>query len=221
MTEVVDGTSPTHRPVLLTAPMTVEPMDVAVDALRRLIVAVTDGYRGAAPADARAAAQRLAAVRSRLEAVAVSGPEAVRRCPSRSTMAPKYSPVAGSHNAIAPPLSLHGQAGGWVAGTVRFTSAYRGADGTLSHGSALLVFDVALAIAARYAGHPGMTAELQLTFEEPVPIGAMATVRARSERIEGRKNWVVGEMLVDGRVCFRARGLFIGSRGGSVEASDR
>jgi hypothetical protein len=197
---------------LLTAPIGTEPIDLAVEALRRLIRAVTDGHRAAVESDNQAAAKRLRSVSSRLAGLAVDGPQAVRTGPPRSTMAPRYSPVAGSHNALAPPLSLYSAADGWVTGTVRFSSAYQSAAGALSHGSALVVFDVALAIAARHAGHPGMTAELQLSSIEPVPIGALATVRARSERVEDRKNWVAGEMLVDGRVCFQARGLFIGSR---------
>jgi hypothetical protein len=197
---------------LLTAPIAAEPIDLAVDALRRLIRAVTDGHKAARESDTRAATKRLQAAASRLAELAVDGPQAVRTGPPRSTMAPKYSPVAGSHNALAPPLSLYSAADGWVTGSVRFTSAYQSAAGVLSHGSALVVFDVALAIAGRHSGHPGMTAELHLTSVEPVPIGALATVRARSERVEGRKNWVAGEILVDGRVCFRARGLFIGAR---------
>ena len=82
-----------------------------------------------------------------------------------------------------------------------FGPGAEGPPGFAHGGSVAAVLDEALGGAAWLAGHPVVVARLSVDMREMVPLGTDATVRARVERVDGRKIYTRAE-LTDGDVVF-------------------
>jgi acyl-coenzyme A thioesterase PaaI-like protein len=120
----------------------------------------------------------------------------------------RYGPVVGTANAIAPPLRLREVEGGLV-GTVTFSAAHESRPGIVHDGVAAMILDVALADANISAGVPGLTAQLTVRFHRPIPVGQVMAVTSRHDRVDGRKAYSSGEILLGDEVCVSAEGLFV------------
>ena len=101
---------------------------------------------------------------------------------------------------------------GRVRARVSFGTSYAGA-GEAAHGGAVaMLFDELLGLCAN-AGRPvSRTAYLHVDYRAVAPLNVDLIVRARIDRVEGRKRWVTGELRrldAVGHVVAEAEGLFV------------
>ncbi len=94
--------------------------------------------------------------------------------------------ACGPDNAIG--LHLHFESnGGGVRAQIALEPAFQGWAGIAHGGIAMTLLDEAMAHAAAYAGHRGMTASVTARFRKPLPIGV--------------------PLIVEGRVCWQRRNV--------------
>ncbi|MBU9764761.1 PaaI family thioesterase [Mycobacterium sp. TNTM28] len=100
---------------------------------------------------------------------------------------------------------------GRVGGTVRFRRYHLGRNGAVHGGVLGLMFDSLLGYtAASLTQSPYQrTAHLGIDYRQIVPIGKQLQVDAGIDRIEGRKIFVTGRVLDDGRVLTEGDALFV------------
>jgi acyl-CoA thioesterase FadM len=158
-------------------------------------------------------AAEIHAIADTLETRTMSAEDRLGRMDMRDR-AQRCSPVVGSRNALAPPLFLNVVAGG-VEGTVVFGVAHEGRRGWVHEGVAAMILDVALADANISAGVRGVTAQLTLRFHHRMPLGEALTVRARHERVAGRKAFSRAAIWSADTLCVSAEGLFVAAREGT------
>lgn len=180
----------------------------AVAAVRRTAVALTGADPGAA--DLSEIARRIHALADDLEARAPSVRDRIEAM-VREGRESRYSPVAGSHNAVAPPVRLRATEAG-AEGSVTFSVAHERAPGVVHEGSVAMVLDVALANANAAAGAAGMTAQLNIRFHQLVPPGRELTIRSRHDRVDGRKAYSSAEVWLGEELVVSSDGLFIASK---------
>ncbi len=177
--------------------------------INRLVIvrADADALRQAADS-ARDFADRLDALPARLDDAVIS----------EAGLAPqdhlRYSPLAGTNNAIAPPLQMERVDVDGVVhtqGSVRFGAAYEGPPGHVHGGFVAAMFDELL---GRSQGSAGFTAYLTTTFRKPTPLFRELTLRAWVERVEGRKRWIRGTCHLGETLLTEAEGLFVAPPGG-------
>ncbi len=132
----------------------------------------------------------------------------------------RHSPLAGTGNAIAPPLML------WpldtdppqTRGRVRFGAAYEGPPGHVHGGFVTAMFDELL---GRTQGSAGFTATLTVTFRRPTPLNRDLDLHGEMVSVDGRKRVIRGTCHLDGVLLTEAHGLFIAPRGGPGFAAVR
>src|SRR5579875_1071548 len=123
-----------------------------------------------------------------------------------------FSPLSGSHNPIAPPISMRvigDEDGTRIEGTVTFGPAYEGPPGHVHGGFVAAMFDELLGFAQM---SPGFTAYLHVDYRKPTPLSRQLDLSAAIDRTEGRKRWVRGTCHLDGLLLSEAEGLFVGPR---------
>jgi acyl-coenzyme A thioesterase PaaI-like protein len=118
------------------------------------------------------------------------------------------SPIIGLANPLAPPLRL-AAVGGAVTGDVHFGAAYEGPPGCVHGGWIAAAFDEFLGFVMSATGNPGMTGTLKVIYRNPTPLKTDLRFEAGEWRIEGRKTFVTGRLLAEGRLCAEAEGIFI------------
>ena len=123
-----------------------------------------------------------------------------------------YSPVIGSLNAIAPPLTFTFD-GERLHGTGALPAAYVGPPGTVHGGVVAMVLDELLGAVNACLGLGAFTGTLTIRFERPTPIDTDLAMESWVERTEGRKVFTVGTIGVDGVVTARAEGVFVRVQG--------
>lgn len=98
---------------------------------------------------------------------------------------------------------------------------FQGWRGVAHGGIVMALLDEAMAHAAGFAGHRGMTASVSVRFRKPVPIGAPLRVRGR---VAWQRRNVLGVeasvLSADGSTLAHADGSFV-SRGPLEAAADR
>ena len=104
---------------------------------------------------------------------------------------------------------------------VTLPATFQGWRGIVHGGIAMALIDEAMAHAAGYAGHRGVTAAVNVRFRKPVPIGRPIVVRGRVTW--SRRNVLGVEATVfddAGTPLVKGDGSFV-SRGGLAAAADR
>ena len=130
--------------------------------------------------------------------------------------------ACGPDNAIG--MRLHfdaGPGGDGVLARAQLASEYQGWRGIAHGGIVMALLDEAMAHAAGFAGHRGLTASVNVRFRKPVPLETPIQVRGRV--MWQRRNVLGVEGLVldnNGDVLARAEGSFV-SRGRLDAANDR
>jgi acyl-coenzyme A thioesterase PaaI-like protein len=118
-------------------------------------------------------------------------------------------------------LHLHFDADGdHVAAKVRLAANYQGWRDIAHGGIVMALLDEAMAHAAGFAGHRGVTASVKVRFRRPVPIDRIVDVRGR---VTWRRRNVLGveaTILEAGVVLAQAEGSFV-SRGSLDAVDDR
>ena len=101
---------------------------------------------------------------------------------------------------------------GRVRARVSFGTSYAGA-GDAAHGGAVaLLFDEFLGLCANAGRLVSRTAYLHIDYRAVAPLNVPLTVRARMDRVEGRKRFVTGELRRDdeaAQVVAEAEALFV------------
>lgn len=130
--------------------------------------------------------------------------------------------ACGPDNAIG--MHLHFDRaldGEGVVARTELASVYQGWRGIAHGGIVMALLDEAMAHAAGFAGHRGVTASVSVRFKKPVPLEVPIVVRGR---VTWQRRRVVGveATILDagGDVLARAEGSFV-SRGTLDEADDR
>jgi acyl-coenzyme A thioesterase PaaI-like protein len=120
------------------------------------------------------------------------------------------SPVIGLSNPLSPPIQLAGDhETKTVEGTGTFGSAFEGPPGCVHGGFVAAAIDETLGFANSLSGAPGMTACLKINFRRPTPLHTPLNLKARLDRIDGRKVYTSGEIYARGVLTADAEGLFI------------
>ncbi|WP_245533259.1 PaaI family thioesterase [Brevibacterium senegalense] len=132
--------------------------------------------------------------------------------PQTTSFAQDLTPITSAINPLAPPLSIRQEDGQSVSDT-RLPPQYVGPPGRVHGGIVALMLDQVLGNAAHASGlPPSYTRELTITYNEATPLDAPVRVVGRIDRVDGRKRFLSGEVLVDGRVAASATGVWISPR---------
>ena len=96
-------------------------------------------------------------------------------------------------------------------GTVEFSEVFAGI-GPFAHGGFIAVaMETALGSAALFHA-TARSATMTVDYKAPAPIGRLLDVRARVDRIEGRKHWVSGSISDGDQVIAEGHGLWVALR---------
>ncbi|NNH70642.1 PaaI family thioesterase [Nocardia uniformis] len=96
-----------------------------------------------------------------------------------------------------------------VVGELVLDRRHEGAPG-LAHGGAVsAALDEAAGAVLIPHGLPAVTAQLNITFSQPIPLGRPLLLRARLDRREGRKLHITARVELDGQLAATAEALFI------------
>ena len=125
----------------------------------------------------------------------------------------ELNPLAGLSNPIAPPVN------NWIEGELALATcqcgwAYEGPPGSVHGGYVAAIFDQFLGMAQLITGQPGMTAYLHVNYHNRTPLNTELKLEARLVKMEGRKNFIRGEMFAEGVMTASAEGLFVQPKGG-------
>jgi acyl-coenzyme A thioesterase PaaI-like protein len=96
-----------------------------------------------------------------------------------------------------------------VRGWFKVTEHHQGAPG-LAHGGVIsAAVDEGMGYLLWLVGSPAVTANLQVDFRRPVPVGSRLELDGRVDQVRGRKIWASMEGRVDGEVAVEARALYL------------
>jgi acyl-coenzyme A thioesterase PaaI-like protein len=111
--------------------------------------------------------------------------------------------------------------GDGVVARATLAPEFQGWRGIAHGGVVMALLDEAMAHAAGFAGHRGVTATVQVRFRKPVPLEAPVEIRGRvrwqRRNVLGVEGWILDG---DGNLLARAEGSFV-SRGSLDAAEDR
>jgi uncharacterized protein (TIGR00369 family) len=132
-----------------------------------------------------------------------------------------YCFACGPRNPIGMHLDFENLGEDGVRAQATLAPQFQGWRGIAHGGIAISLLDEAMAHAAGYAGHRGVTASMKIRFRKPVPLGEPLT-------IVGRVAWARAKILgleaevrdARGTVLLRGDGHFV-SRGAVGDAVDR
>ncbi|WP_169813640.1 PaaI family thioesterase [Nocardia pseudobrasiliensis] len=99
--------------------------------------------------------------------------------------------------------------GDGVRGAFAFDKRHEGAPGLAHGGAVAAALDEAAGTALMPLRLPAVTAQLNVSFAEPIPLGRELSVRARLDHRDGRKLYITVALESDDRVAARAEALFI------------
>lgn len=173
----------------------------AVRRLMQVAVLTQADDVASATADIHAIADRLAAHGTR-DAMPWPDPESMRRGHR------PFSPVIGDANPIAPPMRVRQCDDGSVVGEATLRPIHEGPPGVVHGGWVASLLDQLLGHANAAAGVGGFTAQLTVRYLRPTPYDVPLLLRARTDRIEGRRVMSSGEIVADGVVTAEASGVF-------------
>lgn len=127
----------------------------------------------------------------------------------------RLNPVIGKLNPVAPRFDLEvhrdgpGLNGTEVVATTRLGLLYEGPIGMVHGGIIASLFDQFLSIANIDNGFGAFTGTLSIRYRNPCPLDSDLRFQCRTDRIEGRKIWAVGELYAGDQLAAEAEGLFI------------
>ena len=125
-----------------------------------------------------------------------------------------YRPVIGSGSGLAAPLHVE-VAGNAVVGTCTLGLAFEGPPSYAHGGVSAMLLDQLLGYATSAAGHPGMTAHLEIRYRAPVPLQTPLHLSAEVSDVTGRRvtaRGVIATAAEPGTALVEATGIFVGLR---------
>jgi len=102
-----------------------------------------------------------------------------------------------------PPGAVH------IYAEFEFDEAQQGPPGHAHGGASAAVIDEAMGAVVWQSGLQVLLANLNLNYRLPVPLHTPLRAEAWLERVEGRKAYARGQILVGDRVAVEATGLFV------------
>lgn len=114
----------------------------------------------------------------------------------------------GKSNPVAPPINI------WLEGDKAFGEVtmgwqYEGPPRCIHGGFIAALFDQFLGVAQKLTGQPGFTGTLSVRYIKPTPLDRPLRLEGRVDHIEGRKNYLVGEMWAGDVMTATCEALFI------------
>ena len=125
-----------------------------------------------------------------------------------------YNPVVGLGNPVAPPMRIEAVDGA-VIGTCTLDWRYEGPSGYAHGGISALLLDQLMGYAAAAAGHPGMTARLEVRYRATVPLGQPLRLQARFIDVLGVRSAIRGSIslaMAPDDALVEAEGRFLALR---------
>jgi acyl-coenzyme A thioesterase PaaI-like protein len=98
-----------------------------------------------------------------------------------------FSPLSGSANPLAPPMTLWKENEETLKGLVRFSAAYEGGPGMVHGGCIAAAFDELLGLTQSLTGKAGMTGTLRIRYRNPCPLHTELRMEGRVDQEEERK----------------------------------
>ena len=96
-----------------------------------------------------------------------------------------------------------------VRGSFTVTEHHQGAPGLARGGVISAAVDEGMGYLLWLVGSPAVTANLQVDFRRPVPVGSLLALEGRVDRVRGRKIWASMEGRVDGDIAVEAHALYL------------
>jgi hypothetical protein len=120
----------------------------------------------------------------------------------------ELNPLDGKSNPIAAPIIV------WIEGDRVYGKAnmgwqYEGPPNSVHGGFVAALFDQFLGIGQKITGQPGFTGTLTIKYLKPTPLDTDLRLEGHVDRIEGRKNFLVGEMWAGDVLTATCEGIFI------------
>jgi acyl-coenzyme A thioesterase PaaI-like protein len=127
----------------------------------------------------------------------------------------RLNPVIGKLNPVAPRFDIElskdgpGLNGTEMTARTRLGLLYEGPIGMVHGGIIASLFDQFLSIANIDNGFGAFTGTLSIRYVRPCPLDTDLRFQCRTDRVEGRKVYAVGELYADDELVAEGEGLFI------------
>lgn len=126
----------------------------------------------------------------------------------QANMGYELNPLDGKSNPIAAPIMI------WieddkVLGKATMGWQYEGPPRSVHGGFVAALFDQFLGVGQKITGQPGFTGTLTIKYLKPTPIATELFLKGWVDRIEGRKNFLKGEMWAGDVLTATCEGVFI------------
>lgn len=177
------------------------------DAVRRLMDAAV--LTTADEDESTLAAKEIEAIAARLEDAGLRETMQTRDVESMRRGERPYSPVIGTANPIAPPMTVRMLDDATVVGECTMRQIHEGPPRAVHGGWVATLLDQLLGHATAASGHPGFTAELTVRYRKPTPYNAPLTLLARTDEVDGRRVRASAEIVADDVVTAEAKALFL------------
>ena len=177
------------------------------DAVRRLMDAAV--LTAADDGETTLAAKEIEAIAARLEDAGLRQTMQTRDVESMRRGERPYSPVIGTANPVAPPMTVRMLDDASVVGECTMRQIHEGPPGAVHGGWVATLLDQLLGHATAASGHPGFTAELTVRYRKPTPYNVPLDLRARTDEVDGRRVRASAEIVVDDVVTAEAKALFL------------
>ena len=181
----------------------------ATAAMRRLIAATVNS--GAPLDELEAAAEAIEQLADRLEphrrATRYEGTVGVRVGGDNTSILETH-PIIGPSNPLAPPMTIM-RGGDTARATVTYSHQYEGPPGRVHGGMLAAAFDLVVGAAAALSGRVFFTGTLTVRYLAPTPLHVPVHFEATLDRVENRRLFASGRLVVDGEVTAEADGVFI------------
>lgn len=120
----------------------------------------------------------------------------------------EINPLIGHANPVAPPVQM------WLDGDTIQAKAtlgwtFEGPPGCLHGGVVCSIFDQVLGFAQVLTRQPGVTGTLTTRFIKPTPLHRELRIKAWVTKVDGRKNYLAGEMYAGDLLTASSEGVFI------------
>ncbi len=119
-----------------------------------------------------------------------------------------FNILSGKASAVAFPMDME-VVGERVQGSAYVPLPFQGPPQRVHGGIVAAMFDILLARTQVISGIFGYTASLEIKYHAATPLETELQLEAWVEKIDGRKMFNAGKIMVDGKLCASARGLWI------------
>lgn len=170
-------------------------------------VLVSDADSRELAADIAAIAGKLKEAAARPELVEVIDPHVVE-----GHIEDDITPATSARNPIAPPMYIE-RSGEESRCEIVLARQYQGPPERVHGGILALMLDQVLGHAAHAGDQPrAFTRYLNIAYEAATPLGVPLLVRGRISRVDGRKRFLRGEVMLGDEVMVSAEGLWVAPR---------